>query len=234
MSYYDSGNRLQKITPMVKYIIIANVVVYALQILLKNYALSEWGSLYYFSSPAFYPHQIMTNFFMHDPTNPMHLVFNMFGLYFFGIILEKVWGSKRFLTFYLICGIGASIIVMLFMPFSASQFAKSIDGLKLGDTYIESVKNYLDGNSALGASGAIMGILGAFLYLFPNTELNLMLIPFPIKAKFVIPAFVLLDLFGGINYTSGDNVGHFAHIGGAIVGFLYVFIRNKTNKKTFY
>ena len=86
----------------------------------------------------------------------------------------------------------------------------------------------------IGASGAIMGVMAAFAYLFPNTEMYIMFIPIPVKAKYVIPVFILIDLFGGINPSAGDNVGHFAHLGGALVGFLLMYFWNKKNRKTFY
>ena len=86
----------------------------------------------------------------------------------------------------------------------------------------------------IGASGAIMGVMAAFAYLFPNTKMFIMLIPIPVKAKYVIPLLVLYDLFGGLHQFAGDNVGHFAHLGGAIVGFLLVLYWNKTERKTFY
>jgi membrane associated rhomboid family serine protease len=95
-------------------------------------------------------------------------------------------------------------------------------------------QQYLEASRSLGASGAISGLMAAFVYLFPNTELMLFLIPVPIKAKFVIPFFLLIDLFGGITYDPNDKVGHFAHLGGALIGFLLVFYWNKTNRKTFY
>jgi membrane associated rhomboid family serine protease len=124
----------------------------------------------------------------------------------FGNILENVWGSKRFFTFYMICGIGAGVTQLLFGG----------DGV------------------AIGASGAIMGIMGAFVYLFPNTPLYIMFIPIPVKAKFVIPLFMLYDLFGSISPRSGDNTAHWAHLGGAVVGFIIVIFWNKKNRSNFY
>ena len=93
---------------------------------------------------------------------------------------------------------------------------------------------YKEQYSAIGASGAIMGIMAAFAYLFPNTEMYIMFIPIPLKAKYVIPLFILYDLFSGVRQIAGDNVGHFAHLGGALVGFLLIYFWNKTNRKTFY
>jgi len=121
------------------------------------------------------------------------------------------------------------------MPYDSLQAAKNtaeyLANPEMLQPIVESFKEY---NYSLGASGAIMGVFAAFAYLFPNTELYIMFIPIPVKAKYVIPFFVLIDLFGGIYRIKGDNIGHFAHLGGAIVGFLLVLYWNKTNRKTFY
>jgi membrane associated rhomboid family serine protease len=236
MSFSSAGNSFQKNNPVVFGLIAANVVIFLAQLLLRQYNVTQWGALHYYTSPLFRPHQLITNMFMHDIGTSIfiHLFFNMFCLYTFGTWLEKVWGSKRFFSFYMICGIGASVIMMFSMPYSASLVAKSADAIKeLGGTEILRKEFYLYTTNAVGASGAIMGLCAAFAYLFPNTELMLMFIPIPMKAKFVIPGIILLDLFGGFSY-SGDGVGHFAHLGGALVGFLLVLYWNKTNKKTFY
>ncbi|MEO7044332.1 MAG: rhomboid family intramembrane serine protease, partial [Ferruginibacter sp.] len=147
--------------------------------------------------------------------------------------LERFWGSKRFLIFYLACGIGASIILFLTIPFSAEQFAKSSEALQYGGYSKDLVESFKQQYSALGASGAIMGLEAAFVYLFPNTQLYIMFIPIPIKAKYVIPLFMLIDVFGGFYHIAGDNIGHFAHLGGALIGFLLVIIWNR-NRKKFY
>jgi len=167
-----------------------------------------------------------------------HLLFNMFALWMFGTVLETHISSKKFLLFYLICGLGAGILTQLTIPYSADQFAKSAAGVHaaaLNNADISQiVEAYKAQYSMIGASGAIMGVMAAFAYLFPNTEMFIMFIPIPIKAKYVVPGFMLIDLFGGINPSAGDNIGHFAHLGGALVGFLLVLYWNKTNRKTFY
>ena len=238
MAYYSSGNSFQKDNPAVFGLIVANVIVFVAQLFLKKINFTEWGALHYYTSPLFKPHQLITSVFMHDIGNSIfiHIFFNMFCLYTFGTWLEKVWGSKRFFSFYMICGVGSSIVMMLSMPYSAGIAASSADVISELGTDIAFNKEWLvNNNSAVGASGALMGLSAAFAYLFPNTELMLMFIPVPIKAKFLIPGFILLDLFGGFNRSGGgDGVGHFAHLGGAVIGFLIVFYWNKTNKKTFY
>ena len=234
MAYFSSGNSIQKQNPVVFNLIIINVLFYIAQLLIKPFNLTEWGSLHYFTSPDFKPHQLITSMFLHSPQSFAHIIFNMFCLFTFGAILERVWGSKKFLFFYLVCGIGSALILQLSIPFSAAQFAKSAEALQYGGNVPEVVDAYKMQYSALGASGAIMGLEAAFVYLFPNTQLYVMFIPIAIKAKYVIPFFMLIDVFGGFYRIAGDNIGHFAHLGGALIGFLLVLIWNKTNKKTFY
>jgi membrane associated rhomboid family serine protease len=155
----------------------------------------------------FRPYQIFTHMFTH--ANLGHIFFNMFSLWMFGRILENVWGPKKFLIFYLVCGIGAAAVHL-------------------------AVQYFFGGYSyAVGASGAIMGVLVGFAYLFPNTELMLLFPPIPIKAKWLILIMIGFDLFSGLGQTS-DGVAHWAHLGGAAVGFILVYIWNKTDKKTFY
>ena len=139
-----------------------------------------------------------------------HILFNMFALWMFGRILENVWGSKRFTIFYLICGLGAA-------------------AAHLGMQYVMG-----DENLAVGASGAVFGVLVAFALTFPNTELYIMFIPVPVKAKWAVLGMVALDLFGGISKFTGDNVAHFAHLGGALTGFILLKIWNKNNRRTLY
>ena len=196
--------------------------------------MTEWGALHYYKSTLFYPHQFITNMFMHDPNGLSHIIFNMFTLWMFGTILERYLGSKRFLIFYLVCGLGAGIFIQFTVPFSATQFIHSAEAATSGMPTADLIQAYEQQYSAIGASGAIMGVMAAYAYLFPNTELYIMFIPVPLKAKYVIPFFILIDVFMGVRQIAGDNVGHFAHLGGAVVGFLLIVFWNKTNRKTFY
>jgi len=225
--------------PVVKNLIIINVLVFLAQITMDNqFQITEKLMLYPVMFPQFKPYQLFTHLFAHSPAMLFHIVFNMFGLWMFGKILENVWGSKRFLIFYLACGLGAAALHILMQYLRYEQ----LEGLwqaavAAGDTisaqgYVNELSSEL--GPALGASGAVMGIFIAFGYLFPNTELFLMFIPVPIKAKWVMIGLVAIDLFGGVAKVSGDNVAHFAHLGGAITGFIIVFIWNKTNRKTLY
>lgn len=184
------------------------------------------------SIPHFSPYQIFTHMFTHAPLSqmPFHLLFNMFVLWMFGRVLENVWGPKKFLTFYLISGVGAAAIHLLVQYLRCELLllpaVQSIDQIGF---------NKYSGALAgvVGASGAIMGVMAAYAYLFPNTELYIWG-AFPIKAKWAVLGYFAIDLFGGVNPRIGDNVAHFAHLGGAITGFIIVLIWNKTNRKTLY
>jgi len=177
----------------------------------------------------FYPYQIATHLFAHSPQMIFHIVFNMFGLWMFGRILENAWGPKRFLLFYLICGVGAAACHLAIQYFRCQELLHAIQAN-------DPIAQNLIGAAApaLGASGAIMGIFAAFGYLFPNTELYIMFIPVPIKAKWAMLGLAAIDLFGGVANISGDNVAHFAHLGGAATGFILVLIWNKSNRRRFY
>ena len=227
---------MQKPTPVVLNLIIINVLMFAVQNLVTAFDITDWGALHYFKSDDFKPHQLITHMFLHGGMS--HIFFNLFTLFMFGTMLENYIGSKKFLVFYMVCGLCAGLLTQLSIPYSAEMFAKSADGLDAASTHglsmAQVVQAYKQEYSMIGASGAIMGVMAAFAYLFPNTEMYIMFIPIPVKAKYVIPVFVLIDLFGGINPSASDNVGHFAHLGGAIVGFLLVYYWNKTNRKTFY
>jgi rhomboid family protein len=234
--------------PIIKNIIIINALVYLAQILLeKQYMITEklmmWpampGKLHQLLVSAgaldqeqkFHPYQIVTHMFSHAPP-PMlfHILFNMFALWMFGRMLENVWGGKRFLLFYLACGVGAAALHLGIQYFRCEQLLQAFNANNMA-----AVQANLGAVApALGASGAVMGVLAAFAYTFPNTELYIMFIPIPIKAKWAILGLVALDLFGGVARISGDNIAHFAHLGGALTGFLIVLYWNKTNRKSLY
>ena len=241
-------SRPSSFPPIVKNLIIINVLVYLAQVLLdKQYAITEklmlWpimpGKLHQFlveagaldESQQFHPYQIVTHLFSHAPP-PMfyHILFNMFTLWMFGRILENVWGAKRFLFFYLVCGLGAAALHLIMQYFRCEQLLQAFNANDM-----DGVKRLIGAAApALGASGAIMGVMVGFGYTFPNTELYIMFIPVPIKAKWAMLGLAAIDLFGGVAKISGDNLAHFAHLGGALTGFLLVLYWNKTNRKTLY
>ena len=233
MAYFNTGNKIQRETPVVFNLIIINVLVYAAQKLIGD-KVTDAIALYPVNSDFFKPYQVVTHMFAHSPNLLVHIIFNMLALWMFGSTLEKFWGSKKFLIFYLLSGLGAAalhLIVQYARDPEAGHITQAMyDQAVAAEGYIP--KYFLGG--AVGASGAIMGVMAAFAYLFPNTPMYMMFIPIPIKAKIAIPIMVAIDLFGGFAGIPGDNVAHFAHLGGAIVGISLVLYWNKTNRKTFY
>lgn len=200
------GNSVQKTTTVVLNLIIINVLVFSAQYFIDgprlNGEVTGFLALFPIKSGWFEPYQIVTHMFSHGGWG--HLLFNMFALWSFGSMLERVWGPKKFLIFYLACGLAAGAAQLL-----------------------------LSDAPAVGASGAIMGLLAAFAYLFPNTQLIIFPFPVPVKAKWAIMVIAAIDLFGGV-YPTGSNIAHFAHLGGLVMGLILVIIWNKTNKRTFY
>ncbi len=205
MAFNNNGNRFQRTTPVVLNLIIINALVYLIQFVFDgpDEKISREIALFPYHSEQFKPYQLVTHMFAHGGF--FHLLFNMFVLWMFGSMLERIWGAKRFLIFYFVCGLAAGLTHLAF----------------------ENVP-------AVGASGAIMGLFAAFAYLFPNTELIIFPIPVPVKAKYAVAIMAAFDLFGGVYPAAGGNIAHFAHLGGLVMGFILVLIWNKTDKKTFY
>jgi membrane associated rhomboid family serine protease len=232
MSFNSYGNRFQRTTPIVLNLIIINALVYFAQVAFGGSAplneVNDLFALHHYKSDLFRPYQIVTHMFMHGGI--FHLLFNMFALWMFGSNVERVWGPKRFLIFYLICGLGSAFAQMGSYVFDFW----SIDHAQIGADLSNQYQIAMRIGCTVGASGAIMGVLAAFGYLFPNTELIIFPIPIPIKAKWAIMGIIALDVFGGVSKVPGDNIAHFAHVGGALIGLLLVIFWNKTNKKTFY
>jgi membrane associated rhomboid family serine protease len=232
--------------PIVKNLIIINILVFIAQTIFdQQYQLTDKLTLQPIISnhlkealahnaptvdiPHFSPYQIFTHMFTHAPLPSIfHILLNMLVLWMFGRILENVWGPKRFLTFYLICGIGAAVIHLL-VQYLRCEYLLLPAVLDFDQAGFNKHAGALAG--VIGASGAIMGVMAAFAYLFPNTELYIWG-AFPIKAKWAVLGYMAYDLFAGVGV--GDNIAHFAHLGGAITGFIIVFIWNKTNRKTLY
>jgi membrane associated rhomboid family serine protease len=188
-------------------------------------------ALHHYKSEYFKPYQLVTHMFMHGSF--FHLLFNMISLWMFGTMLERIWGSKRFLQFFLICGVAAAITQMASYAYDFWQI-DHLPTTEIDDNFIRQYQEALRMNATVGASGAIMGVLAAFGFIFPNTELFIMPIPFPIKAKWAILGIIALDVFGGVVKVQGDNIAHFAHVGGAVTGFLLVYFWNRKNRTTFY
>ena len=198
-------NPLANLTPVVRILFFINIGVFILVNLVPT--LFPLLCVYYPTSPNFRPFQILTHMFMHDKNNLAHIFFNMFGLISFGPMIEMVWDARKFLFYYLFCGLGA-----LALQFGADYWEVSNGTMSL--PLLETIP-------LLGASGCIYGLLVAFAMLYPEAKIGMIFIPIFVKAKYAVPAFAALELFLGFgNFQQG--VAHFAHVGGALAGFLLI------------
>jgi membrane associated rhomboid family serine protease len=202
--------------------------------------------LYYFQSESFKPFQIVTHMFMHGGLT--HLFFNMFALWMFGRVLESVWGGKRFFIYYFVTGLGAAALhtfvnFIEIQSLMANLTPEQIALVKAeGPALWASRQNYLNESMAalnralniptVGASGAVFGVLLAFGMLFPNTQLMLLIPPIPIKAKYFVIIYGVIELYLGFT-KPGSNIAHFAHLGGMLFGFLLIKYWNRSSKKFF-
>lgn len=222
----------QQLTPITKNIIILNVIVFVLAYIFPQ--MLGYFAAFFPTSPYFKSWQIITHMFMHGGF--MHIAFNMLTLASFGPVLERFLGDKKFLILYFLSGLGAFVLFNLWELFHMYQIAQPMiaEGYSFLDILTgnfgevprnlqESAVGVIDilRTPMVGASGAIFGVIAAFAILYPNAEMFIMFIPFPIKAKVLFPIAIVVSLFLGIS-GSGGNIAHFAHIGGALVGFLLV------------
>jgi len=200
---------MKNFPPVVKNLLIINCLVFVAQQILPasalHFPLQGWISLHYVGTPYFRLWQLFTYMFAHAGID--HLFFNMFALWMFGRILENVWGSKRFLFYYMVCGVGAGLTQELL------QLAGVIPPVPV-----------------VGASGAVYGLLLAFGVMFPNMPLFIIPIPVPIKAKWMVIGYTVIELLEGI--FSYGNVAHFAHLGGMVFGLMLILYWRRHNKDT--
>lgn len=220
------------IPPVIKNLIIVNVLFWVAELTFGDRFINLLA-LHHYQHPDFGIWQLVTYMFMHS-REIFHILMNMFVLWMFGSTLEDVWGSKRFLIFYLICGVGAALVQLGVLAINMNMLMDKFNSGAISMDEFRMRGSVVYNTTVLGASGAINGVMAAFAYIFPNTPLFIFPLPFPIKAKYVIIGYFLLDLFGGINPGYGDNVAHFAHVGGAIVGLILVITMNRNNRRTFY
>ena len=240
-----------RMTETVKHFLIINVIMFFATQLYGD-QMYQWMSLWFPENPNFEWWQTISHMFMHGSF--MHILFNMYALWAFGPLLERMWGRNKFLFFYFSAGVGAFLlhIGVSYIPFNegisaleGAGFAKTqiLDTLANGQYntgwYTVAPKNVIDkmimvyNTPMLGASGAIYGVLVAFAFMFPNAELMLLFLPVPIKAKYFVPGWILLyDVIYGFA-NPNDNVAHFAHIGGALIGFIMMsyWKKNQFNNK---
>ena len=229
------GQRFNHLPEVVKNLLIINGLFFLATLALQSRGvdLSTVFALHQFQSPDFKPHQLITHMFMHADFT--HLLFNMFALWMFGKTLENMWGGKRFLIYYMITGFGAALIYIGYLQFQINVISSNIDPetynrlIIEGNQLLDNGKNYLDpilgklnlliNIPMLGASGAVYGLLLAFGMLFPNSLIYLYF-AIPIKAKYFVGGIGVLALISGIGNNPGDNVAHFAHLGGMIFGII--------------
>lgn len=206
--------------------------------------LTKYLALHFWESDLFNPVQILTYMFLHDNHTLLHVLFNMFTLYMFGRLMEQVWGTRRFLLYYFICGIGAALIQELVWQFtwmdtyvdflahanhlsSAEALRFVNEGMAAGNPELMSALESMKGSYlCIGASGAVFGILLAFAFVFPNIPMYLFFIPVPVKAKYMVGGYAVLEFFLGVAGT-GDTVAHFAHLGGMLFGLVLLLYWKK-------
>jgi len=218
------------LSPVVKNLLIINIICFLPFLLLSPAMVNklyELTSAHYFDSPLFKPWQPISYMFMHGGW--AHIIFNMFALYSFGTIVEYQMNSNRFLLFYFICGIGGIALQMVVQAYEVHAITGhfTIASSELEQSYLQygaqAQKLYdVYHSSMVGASGAIFGLLVAFGMMYPNAELIILFIPVPVKAKYIIPVYILIEISLGVGQFQGDDVAHFAHLGGALIGFILV------------
>jgi membrane associated rhomboid family serine protease len=223
----------QWIPPVIKNLLIINVLVYLAQETLGQgieARIVDLFGLHDVHSVLFRPHQLITYLFLHGSWG--HIFGNMFALWMFGSALENAWGSKRFLIYYVICGIGAAVchLSVLYAEMAPFVSQSHFYPVELQQEYLNSIGINV---ATVGASGAVFGCLAGVAYLFPNDYIYLNFI-FPIKVKWFVIGYAALELFSGVRASAGDNVAHWAHLGGGLVGLLLVIYWNKTDRQNFY
>lgn len=227
--------RFELIPPVIKNLVILNGLVFFAQYIFRQYNtinIEQLFALHDVRSVYFRPHQLLTHMFLHGSFE--HIFFNMFALWMFGSILENYWGPKRFLIFYMASGLGAALLHLATLYVELTPIWEALRSASEEQKKVLLYADRFPLNSAtVGASGAIFGCLAAFGYLFPNSLIYVYFF-IPVKAKWFVMIYGLMELWLGIHNSAGDNVAHWAHLGGALVGFLLVWIWNKRNRRHFY
>ncbi len=271
-------SRFEVLPTIIKNLLIINILFFVAKNTVAvqfNFSMENIFALHTWKSELFKPWQLITHMFMHGDFG--HIAGNMFALWMFGAILENLWGAQRFLTFYIICGLGAALLHLIILNIEINQLSSKYlemvslhangsvnafdemlkfareNNISLNEDAVLFLQNNPDNNYAsaqllealtkfyetiinvptVGASGAVFGVLAAFIYLFPNTYIYLYFFV-PVKAKWLGLFYFAYEIFFALRNSAGDNVARWAHIGGGLVGLLIVITWNKTNKKTFY
>lgn len=222
---------MNKLPPVTKNLLIINVLCWMGTIALAKYGIDihKLFGLHFFMAPSFRIWQLVTYQFLHDGFQ--HIFFNMFAVWMFGRIMEIQWGSKRFIIFYLLCGIGAGLMQELCQFVHYELVYANYTLADLGNGITVPMMQYLDHILTVGASGAVYGILLGYGMTFPDNQLFIIPFPFPIKAKWLVVGYVILELGLGIRGSAADNVAHFAHLGGMLTGFLMLLYWKRKERK---
>ena len=197
-----------------KNLLIINFIVYFADVVLGRYGLdmSYYLGLHYYAAGDFHIWQPLTYMFMH--ANFSHIFFNMFAVLMFGPAIEERWGSKRFLIYYLVTGLGAALVQEVVWALRLQEVLSHMNPIMIAQWTNKFI--------TIGASGAVFGILFAFGWLFPDVRMYIMFLPIPIRARVLVLIYALFELFAGVMPSGGDNVAHFAHLGGFIFGWLLI------------
>lgn len=228
---------LSNLPPVTKNLIIINLLIWLVMMIIPSSSdniVMRYGGLHFWLASDFNPAQFFTYMFMHDTGSFAHVLFNMFTLFMFGILLERTMGSGRFLFFYLSCGVGAALIQELVWQMSYVDIVSgwmmryhdvpkelAVDALRQAIADGQNIP-ILNSLVTIGASGAVYGVLLAFAMLFPNMPMYIMFIPVPVKAKWMVLGYGILELLIGMS-GANDGVAHFAHLGGMIFGFIIIY-----------
>jgi membrane associated rhomboid family serine protease len=228
-------------------VVTKNIIIICVLMFMASSVFTEiepYLAAHYFQSEFFKPWQIVTHMFMHG--NIAHLLFNMLGVFMFGKAVEYYWGPKKFLNYYLVCGLGAIALHQAWTYYEIQLLAQQVSPSNLAllyesgtrasfetsQTELNLLQEIFDLMTAgmLGASGCLFGVLAAFGMMFPNAEMFMMFIPIPIKAKYMVVLYGAFELFSGFSNRSGDNVAHFAHLGGLLTGLIILLVWKKQGK----
>lgn len=220
---------MNKLPEVTKNLLAINVLMFLATLVMKKQGIDLVGilGLHFFKAADFAPYQLVTYMFMHSGLT--HLFFNMFALYMFGGVLERLWGAKRFVIYYLVAGIGAGLLQEAVQYISFVQEGLALyDGVRTPSGVLP-MGQFLNLWTTVGASGAIYAILLGFGMSFPNDKMFVFPLPFPIKAKYFVMGYAVIELLLGIS-NSQDGVAHFAHLGGMVFGLLMILYWRKNRK----
>lgn len=222
---------MERFAPLVtRNIIFINIILWLLQRIMPNMMgidLTDILGMHYWQAGSFRLYQMVTYLFLHSTSDFFHLLGNMFMLWMFGSVIERFWGSHRYLIFYIITGITAALTQQFIWHLELHDVASNVNILyNIGGGELLRAEELLNLPITIGASGAVFGLLLAYGMLFPNAEMYYMFLPIPIKAKYIVLLFGLYELFMGVKAT-GSSIAHFAHLGGMVGGIVLILMWRK-------